>query len=102
MARATFAPAAEGDLTEIYTFIARDNRAAAWATIALLEQEASTLAATPGIGRAREELQPGLRSLAVGNHVIFYRPGPDGIEVVRVLHGKRDIETIFEEESGET
>lgn len=97
MARATFAPAAEGDLTEIYTFIASDNRDAAWATIELLEQKAATLATTPGIGRAREGLQPDLRSLAVGNHVIFYRPSLDGIEVVRVLHGKRDVEAIFEE-----
>ncbi len=101
MARAIFAPAAEGDLTEIYTFIASDNRAAAWSTIELLEQKTTTLAAAPGLGRAREELQSNLRSLAVGNYVIFYRPSPDGIEVVRVLHGKRDIEAIFAEESDE-
>ena len=31
------------------------------------------------------------------NHVIFYRPIEDGIEVVRVLHGARDIEALFEE-----
>lgn len=101
MAHAVFAPAAEGDLIEIYTFIASDNRAAAWATIELLEQKAAALAATPGIGKARKELRPDLRSLAVGNHVIFYRPSPNGIEVVRVLHGKRDIEAIFESESDE-
>ena len=101
MARATFAPAAEGDLTEIYIFIAGDNRAATWATIELLDQKTATLAATPGIGRAREELQPNLRSLAVGNYVIFYRASPDGIEVVRVLHGKRDVEAILTEEGDE-
>jgi plasmid stabilization system protein ParE len=28
---------------------------------------------------------------------IFYRPTDDGIEVLRVLHGKRDIEEIFDE-----
>lgn len=101
MARATFAPAAEGDLVEIYTFIAGDNRDAAWATIELLEQKTASLADTPGLGRAREELQPGLRSFAVGNHVIFYRSRAHGIEVVRVLHGRRDIEAIFEDESDE-
>jgi toxin ParE1/3/4 len=31
-------------------------------------------------------------------YLIFYRPIPDGIEVIRVLHGARDIDTIFERE----
>jgi plasmid stabilization system protein ParE len=29
-------------------------------------------------------------------YVIFYRSATDAIEVVRVLHGARDIENIFE------
>jgi toxin ParE1/3/4 len=32
------------------------------------------------------------------NHIIFYRPVEDGIEVVRVLHAARDIAATFEEE----
>lgn len=28
-------------------------------------------------------------------HVIFYRALKNGIEVLRVLHGARDIETLF-------
>jgi toxin ParE1/3/4 len=38
---------------------------------------------------------PALRSLAVGNYLIFYLPVEDGIEVVRVLPGMRDIDAIF-------
>lgn len=30
------------------------------------------------------------------NHLIFYRPVEDGIEVLRVVHGAQDIEAIFE------
>jgi toxin ParE1/3/4 len=33
-----------------------------------------------------------LRSFPVGNYVIFYIPIPDGIEVVRVMHGRQDID----------
>lgn len=47
-------------------------------------------------GRSREELAPGLRSLAFGRYVVFYMPLPDGIDVVRVLHGSRDIDALFE------
>jgi toxin ParE1/3/4 len=36
-----------------------------------------------------------LRSLPVGNYLIFYLPIPDGIEVVRVLPGMRDIDAFF-------
>jgi toxin ParE1/3/4 len=30
-------------------------------------------------------------------YLIFYRPTDDGIDVVRVLHGSRDIESLFED-----
>ena len=36
-----------------------------------------------------------MRSLSVGNYLIFYLPIEDGIEVVRVLPGMRDIDAIF-------
>ncbi len=45
----------------------------------------------PLAGRERRELRLGLRSFAVGNYVIFYVALPDGIEVVRVMHGRQDI-----------
>jgi toxin ParE1/3/4 len=38
-----------------------------------------------------------LRSLPVGRYVIFYLAISRRVEIVRVLHGSRDIETIFEE-----
>ncbi|WP_008538835.1 type II toxin-antitoxin system RelE/ParE family toxin [Bradyrhizobium sp. CCGE-LA001] len=34
----------------------------------------------------------GLRSFPVGNYVIFYIPLPDGVEIVRVMHGRLDID----------
>jgi toxin ParE1/3/4 len=50
------------------------------------------------IGRSRDELAPGMRSFPVGRYVVFYLPLDDGIDVVRVLHGARDIETVFNPE----
>lgn len=32
------------------------------------------------------------------DYLIFYRPLADGVEIVRVLHGKRNIPTILEDE----
>jgi plasmid stabilization system protein ParE len=45
-------------------------------------------------GRAKE-LQPEVRSFAVGNYVIFYIPRKDDITVVRVLSGFRDLDALF-------
>jgi len=39
-----------------------------------------------------------LRSSPFGRYVIFYTPVHDGIDVVRVLHGARDIDAAFGEE----
>ncbi|HTO63621.1 MAG TPA: type II toxin-antitoxin system RelE/ParE family toxin [Bradyrhizobium sp.] len=46
----------------------------------------------PLAGRQRADIQRGLRSFPVGSYVIFYVPLPDGIEVVRVMHGRQDID----------
>lgn len=53
------------------------------------------------MGRSREDIYPNVRSNPAGRDVIFYIPIDDSIEVVRVLHGSRDIEAIFENEDAD-
>jgi toxin ParE1/3/4 len=60
-----------------------------------IDERCATLAQFPYIGTSRDELMLALRSLPVGNYLIFYLPIPNGIEVVRVLPGMRDIDTFF-------
>ena len=52
----------------------------------------------PLAGRARDEVRPGLRSIAALPHIIFYRVTDDAAEIIRVLDGRRDIEEIFADE----
>ncbi len=49
----------------------------------------------PLMGRTRDELERGVRSFPFGRYVILYMPADAGIDVVRVLHGARDIDTVF-------
>ena len=56
------------------------------------------LATQPMMGRARDELAPRVRSVPFGRYVVFYVPLDDGIDVVRVLHGARDIDAMFNPE----
>ena len=97
MARVTRSPAADEDLEEIWLFIARDKVTAADRFLDTLLQRASVLAEWPGIGPPCEQFGSMLRSFPVGNYLMFYRPTDDGIELVRVLHGARDLPPLFEE-----
>jgi toxin ParE1/3/4 len=59
------------------------------------------LAAFPDMGRKRDALLEGLRSFPVKSYVLFYRRTQQGIEIFRILHGRRDIESEFESSSPE-
>jgi len=47
------------------------------------------------MGRAREELFENLRSHPFGRYVIFYMPLSDGVDVIRVIHSARDLDSVF-------
>jgi toxin ParE1/3/4 len=64
------------------------------------------LAGMPGIGARYEHDHPALADLCCfpvsrfRNYLVFYRVVSGGIEVIRVLHGARDIDNILAEEFG--
>ncbi|MCI0438507.1 MAG: type II toxin-antitoxin system RelE/ParE family toxin [Chloroflexi bacterium] len=88
---------ADEDLFDIWRYIAvRSSADRADRQGVRFHERFQFLAENPFIGRARPELAPGLRSFPVGSYLILYRPTDYGIEVVRVVHGSRDIEALFE------
>jgi toxin ParE1/3/4 len=86
---------ANEDLVAIALHIAQANPIAASDWLDTIEQKCRLLASMPEMGRLRPELAADLRSWAVGEYVIFYQPTFDGIVVVRVLHGSRDLPSMF-------
>ena len=88
-------PRTRSDLSEIWDYIAADNETQADAFVDLIDPKFQALAGHPNLGRSREELEEGLRSFPVGKYVIFYRAIPAGVEIVRVLHGSRDLNAIL-------
>ncbi|MBL7646591.1 MAG: type II toxin-antitoxin system RelE/ParE family toxin [Candidatus Hydrogenedentes bacterium] len=79
------------DLIGIWSHIAHDNPDAADALLDRFEEKALKLAKNPKLGPAREDISPGLRIFPVGNYVLLYREIPTGIELVRVVHGARNL-----------
>jgi toxin ParE1/3/4 len=89
-------PRASSDLTEIWGYIAEDSVANADLFIDKLHKTIQVLANQPGAGRRRDELASGILSFPIGRYIVFYRSKGNTIEIVRVLHGSRDIQAIFE------
>ena len=99
MNRAPFvvSPQALEDLEEMWLFIAQDNVEAADRFEQKIRKTFCRLAENPGIGHRREDItdKPVL-FWPVSSYLIIYDPGKRPVEVLRVLHGARDVETILE------
>ena len=86
--------AALADLADVWSHYATiAGRLTADKTVRDVGDACRTLAARPFAGRARNEVRAGLRSIAAGPVVVFYRVGREECaEILRVLDRRRDVE----------
>jgi toxin ParE1/3/4 len=87
--------AARLDYLEIFLYVAERDSRAADELVQSFDEALELIAQVPGTGRARPELRKDLWSFPVGKYLLFYRPIPEGIELIRVLHGARDLRKIL-------
>ena len=85
------AEGAKRDARDIWFHIAEESVRYADAQLARSDRTCALLAEHPLAGKPRPELAPGLRSIVEGSYLIFYYPRASGPEIVRILHGKRNI-----------
>lgn len=86
-----FSPKAAEDLEEIGDYIARDNPEKALSFVDEIEQHCYRIAETPTAFREREDIAPGLRMAVHGKYLILYRIVTNCVEIVRVVHGARQL-----------
>lgn len=79
------------DLDSIFDFVAASSPQNAEMLIRQFQSRFEVLAEHPEIGRLRPELMERMRSWNLHRFVIFYFPGDQGIEIVRILHSSMDI-----------
>jgi len=86
--------AALADLADLWSHYATvAGRLTADKTVRDVGEACRTIAARPFAGRSRNDVRPGLRSIAAGAVVVFCRVGRDErIEVLRVLDRRKDVE----------
>jgi toxin ParE1/3/4 len=56
-----------------------------------IENSIANLISYPDLGAARDDLAPGVRTVPVGQHRIFYIAAADEILMVRIAHHHADI-----------
>jgi toxin ParE1/3/4 len=92
-----FTKQSKQDLDDIWDYIAEDNPNAADRFVDSLYEKCHLLTERPEIGRVRPEIRSDIRSLPVGNYLIFYHLQAGAIIINRVLSGYRDIPILFSE-----
>ena len=97
--RIRLSKAATQDVDEAWDYTAsRWSPERADALLDTFEEKFRILVRYPNAGRQRDHLAPGLRSLAVAGFVVIYQIHDDVLEVVRLVHGSRDLEGLLSEE----
>lgn len=87
-----FSAEASSDLEDAYSYgFDKFGEHQSDAYLGRLFQAVEQLAAQPHLGRARPELSVGVRSFVVQRHVIYYREQGQSLQIIRVLHGSRDV-----------
>ena len=95
MARVFFTPAACDDLIGILMHISEEEPTAADRVLDRLDEVAIYFEDNPQMGPSRDEIGSGLRYLVSGSYLVLYRTLGDDIEIVRLVHGRRDLYRLF-------
>lgn len=84
------------DLTKTYDWLEQESSCSGERLLDSVEATIDLLLDNPRAGRVREfecQVVQDIRSLVLDGlpYVIFYRAHPDELEIVRLLHGARDL-----------
>lgn len=88
---------AQQDIAQIRDYIAAEDVEASSRFLANIDRVLGLLEYQPRMGRARADLRSGIRLIPLGSYVMAYTIGRVRIDVVRVLHGARDLRSVLNE-----
>src|SRR5947207_9386812 len=91
-------PEAEADLEGIGDKIAERNAARAVTYVRELRERCLGIAEFPHAGPPRPQWGEDIRIAIHGKYVIVYRVRDETVEVLRVVHGARDLDALFADE----
>jgi plasmid stabilization system protein ParE len=91
------APEAAADLVQIWRYIKQESTSEIADRVeAVILEKIAFLAGTPGAGHWRKNLtEEAVKFFSVYSYLIVYRPVTVPLQVVSILHGRRDVEQIL-------
>ncbi|MBN3896171.1 MAG: type II toxin-antitoxin system RelE/ParE family toxin [Nostoc sp. NOS(2021)] len=90
-------PKASQDLSEIIDYFVRINIDAGEYFVEKFDKKCKYLANFPKMGRSYGNIKPDLHGVPLDNYIILYRVINSGIEIVRVVSGYQNLESLFAE-----
>ena len=88
---------ASWDLNEIADYFAENNLEAGERFFRAFNHKCQQLVAFPNSGKSYAEIRSNLRGISLEGYVIFYRVLDEGIEILRVVSGRRNFPSLFED-----
>src|SRR6478752_8311191 len=93
--RVAFAMLAQADFERIVAYTRREWGSSEEQRMSdQLSNTIDTISRNPHIGERRSDLRLGIRCFPTGQHLIFYRPYDDHIEIIRIAHSRMDISRL--------
>ncbi len=93
-------PRARDDLLDIWNYFAGvASPDVADRLLRDIADASARLVQNPLLGRARDDVFPALRQILMLPYAIFYLIGDGSIEIVRVIHTKRDFAAAFDDDA---
>jgi toxin ParE1/3/4 len=96
MARIVRTEQAQQDLERILGYLDAQSTQVAGRFAAKFEQTCVLHAAPRQSDVSAETPALNLRRFTVWNYAVFYRPIDDGIEIIRIIRGAKDVSRLFE------
>ena len=88
-------PQAVKDIEAVVSYIKADNLNAAEHWLDKLYRLCASLSEMPGMGLPRPDINNRVHVFPFGKYLVFYHIEPHGIDIVRVIHGMRNMENIL-------
>ena len=88
---------ASQDLNQIADYFAEQNIEAGERFFQEFNRKCEQLVAFPNSGQSYAAIREGLRGMPLFGYILFYRVLEDGIEILRVVSGRRDLPSLFDQ-----
>lgn len=88
---------ASQDLNEIADYFAANNVRAGERFFDDFNRKCKQLVAFPNSGKSYDYIYSDLKGVPLSSYIIFYRVLKDGIEILRVISGRQDLFSVFQQ-----